>query len=230
MLARHLLKPFAALCLVALGACQGGGCSGGANPLQPSSGATVFYYHSSFDAQANVNEWLTYKRGGTGLIGDFLDSTEFQSSPHSLGVSVTGSVFGDSLVYTEAVFQPSKDLWLEFDWLLLGMSGENEVVLNLGSVNRASIGYNASGIYLTNNGVRTYMLQNLSTAAWHHVRLLVSGGSNLSSYWLDGAKIGTNESTALSPVGGPAVDYVGIKLLFNPGDVVRVDNVQAYHL
>jgi hypothetical protein len=228
----HLFKPVVTcLCLLALSVCQGCGSS---NPMQSSNGSSassaVNYYSSNFDKQANVNEWQSYKRGGSGMINSYLDSLAFLSQPNSLAVSVTGSVFADSLVYTACSFQPAKDIWLEFDWLLFGMSGESEVVLNLGAVNRASIGYNANGIYLTNNGTRNYLSQGLSKTTWHHVRMVVSGGTNFSSYWLDGINIGTNESTALSPVGEPAGDYVGIKLVFNPGDVVHLDNVQAYHL
>jgi hypothetical protein len=110
------------------------------------------------------------------------------------------------------------------------VTGENEVVLNTGSVNRASIGYNSSGIYLTNNGTRSYQSAGFNAGIWHHVKMMVTTGTNLSSYWLDGVQIGSNQNTSISPIGAPTTDYVGVKLVFNPGDVVRVDNVQAYHL
>jgi hypothetical protein len=222
----------------AVAACSNNGCTGPKGDLGPtgpqgSQGApaatATYYYNSGFDTQANLSEWTVYQSGGTGSISTFLDSSAFNSPGESMGVSATGSVFVDSLIYQVLSFDTSKDIWVEFDWLLQGLSGENEIVLRMNNVDKASIGYNGTNIFLTNSGTRYYPAPAISTSLWHHVKMKLTPSTGLSSYWIDGLSIGTNYSTAIVPTSSPnSGDLLGIKLNFTPGDKIRIDNVQCY--
>lgn len=226
MRAHLLLLPLLGAGLLALTAC------GGDDHHDPmgSSGPPVAtnYYSNTFDTQSTAPDWLIYQRGGTGSITAFVDTVKFLSPPNSLAAQVNGSVFSDSLVYRPITFIASRAVWMEFDWLLSAVNGETEVVINQNSHNSASIGYNASGIYLTNNGVRT-TVSTPDPSQWHHIRMTEEPTNGLSSYWVDNLPIGNNYHTVITPIGAPTVDYVAMKLATNPGGLVQMDNVQVYH-
>jgi hypothetical protein len=230
---KYLLLSLSACALIALAACTGPKGDMGPSGVQGQSGApagATYYYNSDFDTQANLSEWSTYQSGGSGSIQVYLDNSAFNSPAEAMGVSVTGTVFSDSLVYSSLPFDTSKDIWLEFDWLLSGVLGQTEVVLNIANKNKASIGYNGSSIYLTNNGTQYNVGPSSPASSWHHIKIDLNPVTGLSSYWLDGMNLGSNYNTAITVPGSPPVgSYVATKFLLASGDKERIDNLQCYH-
>jgi hypothetical protein len=216
-----------------LGACTGPKGDLGPTGAQGQSGApasAIYYYNSNFDTQANLSEWTTYQSGGTGSIQVYLDNSAFNSPSEAMGISVTGAVLSDSEVYMALPFNTSRDIWLEFDWLLTGVLGQTEVVLNISNKNKASIGYNGTNLYLTNGSTQYSVGPSSPASSWHHVKIDLNPVTGLSSYWLDGMSLGTNYATAITVPGAPPVgSYIAVKLSPGPGDTDRIDNLQCYH-
>jgi hypothetical protein len=216
-----------------LGACTGPKGDLGPTGAQGQSGApasATYYYNSNFDTQANLSEWSTYQSGGTGSIQVYLDNSAFNSPSEAMGVSITGTVFSDSLVYTNLSFDTSKDIWVEFDWLLTGFFIQTEIVVNIANKNKASIGYNGSNLYLTNSSTQYTVGPSSPASSWHHVKIDLNPVTGLSTYWLDGMSLGTNYTTSITVPGSPPTgSYLAVKLSGAPGDRERIDNLQCYH-
>ena len=219
--------------MLALAACTGPKGDMGPSGSQGQSGApanAIYYYNSNFDTQANLSEWTTYQSGGSGSIQTYLDSTAFNSPSEAMGISITGTVLSDSLVYTNLPFDTSKDIWLEFDWFLNGFFVQTEIVVNIANKNKASIGYNGSSLYLTNSGTQYNVGPSSPASSWHHVKIDLNPITGLSTYWLDGMSLGTNYNTSITAPGSPPTgSYLAVKLSAAPGDRERIDNVQCYH-
>jgi hypothetical protein len=219
--------------LALLGACTGPKGDLGPTGAQGQSGApasATYYYNSNFDTQANLSEWSTYQSGGPGSIQVYLDNSSFNSPPQAMSISVTGNITNDSMVYQNLSFDTSKDIWLEFDWLLSGTIGQTEIVLNLGNKNKASIGYSGSSLYLTNSGTQYTVGPSAPASSWHHIKMQYIPATGLSNYWFDGMSLGTNYNTSITVPGSPPTgNYVAIKFSAVAGDKQRIDNLQCYH-
>jgi hypothetical protein len=233
-------KLWLALATAICAGCANGGCTGPKGDMGPSGAAgssapnttPIYYYNNNFDTAANLNEWTVYLSAGPGSISTYLDSSVFNSPGTSMGISVTGSVSADSIVYTSLSFDNTKDIWVEFDWNLNGTSSVNtDFVINLGStVNKADIGYDGTHIYLIQSASQINVLSNPTTTQWHHVKIALTPSTGKSSYWFDGLNLGSNYSTNITPGGTPpAGNLIGIKIFPNSGSTTHFDNLQCYH-